>query len=82
MAGNQTQGNGNNDGQSSEQQDNDTGGSIRRVGSLGLAGASLYNVTGSCIQANYFFGEWRGKNGKWNSISWGGNRFTGGRNAS
>ena len=45
--------------------------------SLGLTSGGIY--TGVNEMSNVYNGRWKGKNGKWNDLSWGGNRYTGAR---
>jgi hypothetical protein len=45
--------------------------------SLGMTSGGIY--TGLKELSNVHNGRWKGKNGKWNDLSWGGNRYTGAR---
>ena len=45
--------------------------------SLGLTSGGIYTGVGE--MSNVYNGRWKGKNGKWNDLSWGGNRYTGAR---
>ena len=45
--------------------------------SLGMTSGGIYS--GLNELSNVHNGRWKGKNGKWNDLSWGGNRYTGSR---
>ncbi len=51
------------------------------MASLGATAAGVLGQLETCIYGGVCFDYWKGSNGKWYNIGWGGNQWTGGRNA-
>jgi hypothetical protein len=57
-----------------------SGGNTGNAGDAGKAATGVAeNVAAYGEVSNFWAGKWKGANGKWNSVEWGGNQWTGAR---